>query len=339
MAARDWLNAKDERIDQQARDVAKAAAERDPRQALQTFADALNLGPKSLVFALGLRGTPDQVAVALRRWMDGTTIDRTQAELYALRTARLLHLGGDEIKPTRNLAIVHQACAHAARRRVIIGISSRAGYGKTVGLQTYRRTRGAVYYAHDKASSTKDALVNITRASGLNGPTYAGIGTLRQRLVKHLRTIGSPLIVIDEADTIQFRTLEVLRGIVDELGSGLVMAGIEGYLEELLTEKKYGRRPEQLLSRVAAVVPLVAPSHEEIQLIAGDYGVKGAREIDFIRRRAIVTGGYRRARMILEDAREIADDLGVKKINLAVLNEAAQYLPGKNLVKGETDDA
>jgi len=333
MEARDRTQ---EQMAQTARTVAQDAAERDPRRALQTFADALNLGPEALVFALGLRGSASNVAACLRRWMDGRSGDRGQCDLYASRATRLLRLGGDEIKPTHNLAVVHKACEHAARRRVIVGISSRAGYGKTVGLETYRRTRGAVYYAHDKASSTKDAVIQISRAAGMGRTASVALGTLRQRLVSHLRGLGSPLIVIDEADTIQFRTLEVLRGIVDELRCGLVMAGIEGYLEDLLTEKKYGRRPEQLLSRVVAVVPLDDPSHEEIRLIAADYRVTGTREIEFIRERAIITGGYRRARMILEDAREIADDLGVKKITMAVLDEAAKYLPGKNLVKGGT---
>jgi len=324
-------------LNKKARSIAKATADRDPRRALQKFADALNLDASAVAFALGLRGSPNNMAVELRRWLDGNSISPEKAESYALRAQRLLQLGESVIKPTRNLAIVHEACEHAARRNVIVGISSRAGYGKTVGLETYRRIRGAVYYAHDKASSTKDAMIQISLASGLGRNMQVSIGKLRRALVNHLREIGRPLLIIDEADTIQFRTLEVLRGICDELRCGMAMAGVEGYMERLLTEKQYGRRPEQLLSRVVAIVKLLDPDDEEIQMIADDYGVRGAREIDFIRQWALVTGGYRRARMLLEDSQEIAADIGAKKINLAVLKRAAQYLPGQHLVENEGD--
>lgn len=312
----------------EAKAIAREVYLRDRRAALQHFMRVTNLTPEDMATALHLPGGGNR-GTFITRYLNGGEGYKGLDEAVG----EFLKICNTEVKPFANLGIVANVCDHARRRGVINGIPSRSGYGKTIGLLAYARARGAIYYSHDKVSSRRDALIELARQAGLRQVMQARAGNIRRRLAARLKELGSPLLLIDEADTCPFGFLETVRGIHDEVGCGMVLAGMEKWLEELLLKDSRGRRPEQLVGRVAAITPLHPPSPDEIAMIAADYGVSGARAIDLLHRSAIVLGGFRRVKMILDDAEDIRVDIGANSITLSILEQAVQYLPGGR--KGE----
>lgn len=298
------------------------ALKRDTRRALAAFMEATNLTAEDMAIALHLAGGGNRSSFITRYLAGGKGqegLDEAVREFLKIADA--------EVKPFDNLNIVFNVCDHAVRRRVINGIPSRSGYGKTVGLRAFARTKGAIYYSHDKVSSKRDSLIELARQAGLARVSQARSGSIRRRLVAKLKELGSPLIIIDEADTCHFSFLELVRGIHDEVRCGVVLSGMEKWLQELLLTDTRGRRPEQLVGRVAALGKLNPPSPDEIAMMCADFGVTGARSIDLIHKKSVVLGGFRRARMILEDARDIAEKMGAKNITHSLIEEAVEYLP------------
>ncbi|EBU2258142.1 AAA family ATPase [Salmonella enterica] len=142
------------------------------------------------------------------------------------------------------LAYAHQECE-------ICVLYGAAGLGKTITLKEYARRDDAVIFIEADPGYTARTLLEEL-CGRLRLSKNGNIHTLIDLCVEKLKGTGR-LLIIDEAELLPYRALEVIRRLHDKAGIGVVMAG----MPRLITNLK-GRRGEfaQLYSRVALALDM-----------------------------------------------------------------------------------
>lgn len=142
------------------------------------------------------------------------------------------------------LAYAHQECE-------ICVLYGAAGLGKTITLKEYaRRDDAAIFIEADPGYTARTLLEELCGRLRLS--KNGNIHTLIDLCVEKLKGTGR-LLIIDEAELLPYRALEVIRRLHDKAGIGVVMAG----MPRLITNLK-GKRGEfaQLYSRVALALDM-----------------------------------------------------------------------------------
>jgi DNA transposition AAA+ family ATPase len=152
-----------------------------------------------------------------------------------------------------------------------------AGLGKTVSLHAYADANPNCWIvtmspAHGGVSS---ALEEIAETIGLRGiPGRAA--RLQRELINRFRNTGG-LLVIDEAQHLNMRSLEAIRAIHDATGIGLVLCGNEAVFGKLTGGSREAVFA-QLFSRLGKRLRLTRPSVGDVEALADYFGVKGSNE-------------------------------------------------------------
>ena len=121
----------------------------------------------------------------------------------------------------------------------------RAGLGKTVAVKEYvKNYMDSILIESDSGYTAKSLLLEIHRRVGLSGK--GTVYDLMNEAVHKLQNSGR-LLIIDEAENLPYRALEIARRIHDKTGIGLLLVG-----KDVLFENLCGRNNEydQLYSRV-----------------------------------------------------------------------------------------
>jgi DNA transposition AAA+ family ATPase len=138
-----------------------------------------------------------------------------------------------------------------------------AGLGKTKALREYASQHpDVIFIESDPCYTSRVILDEICQRLGIN--TSGNMHELTSAIVNKLRDSGR-LLIIDEAELLPYRALEILRRIHDKTGIGMVLAG----MPRLIINLK-GKRGEfkQLYSRVGFAMNLgtVLPRTDIIEL-------------------------------------------------------------------------
>ena len=126
-----------------------------------------------------------------------------------------------------------------------------AGLGKTVALKQYAKEHAdAVLIEVDPGYTAKVLLEDLCGKLSVN--VRGNLHELLEAVINKLQDSGR-LIIIDEAELLPYRALEVLRRIHDKTGIGIVLAGMPRLIANLR-----GKRGEfvQLYSRIAFALNL-----------------------------------------------------------------------------------
>ena len=126
-----------------------------------------------------------------------------------------------------------------------------AGLGKTVALKQYAKEHtDAVLIEVDPGYTAKVLLEDLCGKLSVN--VRGNLHELLEAIINKLQDSGR-LIIIDEAELLPYRALEVLRRIHDKTGIGIVLAGMPRLIANLR-----GKRGEfvQLYSRIAFALNL-----------------------------------------------------------------------------------
>lgn len=126
-----------------------------------------------------------------------------------------------------------------------------AGLGKTVALKQYEKDHSdAVLIEVDPGYTAKVLLEDLCGKLSVN--VRGNLHELLEAIINKLQSSGR-LIIIDEAELLPYRALEVLRRIHDKTGIGIVLAGMPRLIANLR-----GKRGEfvQLYSRIAFALNL-----------------------------------------------------------------------------------
>ncbi|MEY8263437.1 MAG: AAA family ATPase [Bermanella sp.] len=174
----------------------------------------------------------------------------------------------------------------------IVVIFGASGVGKSEALREYKRNNNNVWYvtASPSRSSLTECLyelameLDMEEAPRRKGPLSR---VIRKRL---MNTEG--LIVIDEADHLDYPTLEELRILQEETGVGMVLAGNN----RVYTQLTGGRRNEdfaRLFSRIAKKRGIHKTKIADVRAIADGWNVFGEKERSLMQQISDSPGGLR----------------------------------------------
>ena len=146
------------------------------------------------------------------------------------------------ISIVKYISEIARLCHTQGKIGVCVG---RAGLGKTVAVKKY--TQGfldSILIESDSGYTAKSLLKEIHRRLGLSGK--GSVYDLMGEVVRKLNQSGR-LLIIDEAENLPYRALEITRRIHDKTGVGVLLIGRGILLENL---KGYNNQYDQLYSRV-----------------------------------------------------------------------------------------
>ena len=120
-----------------------------------------------------------------------------------------------------------------------------AGLGKTVAVKRYTKEfLDSILIESDSGYTAKSLLKEIHRRLGLSGK--GSVYDLMDETIRKLNQSGR-LLIIDEAENLPYRALEITRRIHDKTGIGVLLIGRNILLENL---RGYNNQYDQLYSRV-----------------------------------------------------------------------------------------
>ena len=186
-----------------------------------------------------------------------------------------------------------------------------SGCGKTCALAMYRQRRpGTVAVAAGPRWRTADHVIQ--------GIAHR-LGTYGEEGILHSLKWSRALVVIDEAQLLQFSALEQARWLHDAAGTGVVLCGTPDLLRTIKQ-----RHFEQLQRRsIYRAVGFDIPADDADQVARMICPGLGEEALGFLRREANATGKLGRVQKLLETAAVVA---GGNLIGLAALKEAAGWL-------------
>ena len=221
---------------------------------------------------------------------------------------------------TKGASRIFQLIAMAHSDEEVAILYGDAGLGKTKAVKEYTENhKGTILIETDPSYSPRVLLTAIARELGLT-PRRA-INDLMEALVSGLKDSGR-LLIIDEAELLSYRSLELIRRLHDKAGIPVVLCGMPRLLQNLRGTKGEYR---QLYSRIAYQLSLGEKAHEEdIHTLAkGALGELGESELS-----AILKASQRNIRHAIKLFRAVER---VARLNNAPISEklikrAAEFL-------------
>lgn len=128
--------------------------------------------------------------------------------------------------------LVQTACTMARRNRNFSVFSAYVGTGKTFALKYYAKQNANTFMIEADPTMTPQTIVKEL-AKAIVGPDVAGTNyVVFQAIVSELSNTDS-LLIIDEAETLTPKQLEIVRRLRDKSNIGVVLSGTE-YLNGLI---------------------------------------------------------------------------------------------------------
>lgn len=174
----------------------------------------------------------------------------------------------------------------------IVVIFGASGVGKSEAIREYKRNHNNVWMitASPSRSSLTECLYELAMELGMDdAPRRKGP---LSRVIRN-RLVGSEgLVVIDEADHLDYPTLEELRILQEETGIGMVLVGNN----KVYTQLTGGRRNEdfaRLFSRIAKKRGIHKTKVADVRAIADAWNVNGDAECSLMVQISERPGGLR----------------------------------------------
>lgn len=149
-------------------------------------------------------------------------------------------------------------------------IYGNAGIGKTEAVKEYaRRNTDVILVEADLGYTAKVLFQELSKKLGMDG--RGSIHDLFDDVVMKLKDSGR-LIIVDEAEHLPYRALELLRRVYDKAGVGILLVGMPRLIANLRGKKgEYA----QLYSRVGVAVKLEELKATDVEAIVGSV-IKGS---------------------------------------------------------------
>ena len=139
-----------------------------------------------------------------------------------------------------------------------------AGTGKTESVKEYAaRNTGVILVEADLGYTAKDVFKELHKKCGFDGT--GSINKMKEDLIEKLKDSGR-LIIVDEAEHLPVRALDLLRRLNDKAEVGILFCGLKAFLENLRakqTDYAY------LYTRIAMKTVLGHLHESEIETLVG----------------------------------------------------------------------
>lgn len=199
-----------------------------------------------------------------------------------------------------------------------------AGVGKSTALKFFAEENpGTVYCAMNPAeASMRHALVRIAKA--IDPATSHNMSVARAYgkicdLIEWGKEWGkAEMLLIDEAQLLNDKTLDTLRCIHDQTEVPIVFAGNRNLRERISADSDAAFA--QFASRVADRVDIAATTENDVEALAAHYGIADAKALEWLRERCARTYGLRTMAQLLPVARDFA---GNGRIAISHIKKAA----------------
>ncbi|EKO3626449.1 AAA family ATPase [Vibrio metschnikovii] len=193
---------------------------------------------------------------------------------------------------TETAKLITSDLTYAQVTESIVVIFGASGVGKSETLREYKRRNNNVWMitASPSRSSLTECLYEIALELGLDdAPRRKGplSRVIRQRLDK-----SEGLVIIDEADHLDYPTLEELRILQEETGIGMAFVGNN----KVYTQLTGGRRNEdfaRLFSRIAKKRGLHKTRQADVRSIANAWQIMTEKEMGLMLQISERPGGLR----------------------------------------------
>lgn len=167
----------------------------------------------------------------------------------------------NEIVETKAVKKVVQACRISHIESTLIVITGDAGVGKTKGVAKYvAENTGVVHVQIIPYYSAKNVINKIASEVGVDNT--GSVIVVFERVLNKLKGSGK-LLLIDEAELLPYRALELIRRIYDLAEIGVVLVGMPKLIANL---KGYKSEYKQLYSRVSMHVQISDLQHDDPKL-------------------------------------------------------------------------
>ncbi|KAB2908956.1 MAG: AAA family ATPase [Ignavibacteriales bacterium] len=141
-------------------------------------------------------------------------------------------------------------------------VTGRAGVGKTEALKRYAKENPDVIYLEvDTAFSPRELMKAILKTLG--GDFKGSINELKIAVINRLKDSGR-MIIVDQAEYLNERALDLLRTVHDQANVGILLAGMHRLYQNLYGTKGVN---EQILTRVGAYANLEALPEADVDKI------------------------------------------------------------------------
>ena len=255
-----------------------------------------------------------KLEASLVAWLrrNGYAVDETPGEVYV---------------ETRASQTAVRACTVAHEEGALAAIVGPPGTGKTMGLRAFERharAEGIRYVLVTATTVSRSAVAIVRKISKALGVSCDSSAALLVDAIIEKLARDTAVVIVDEAQHLEVKALEVLRSIHDETRTGLVLCGSEE-LEDTLQVRGDGRRLAQLRDRIAqfertrAMQPIEVAKFVE-RIVGAEVDDDALAEIHKISRKV-----PRRLARLLAHCRRLSAESG-KLITVALVREAARKL-------------
>lgn len=224
--------------------------------------------------------------------------------------------------PTRTVKQIWDALQYAQLAQCITVIYGNSGVGKTRALQQFAAERPNVWLitVSPSRSSLSECLYELALELGI-GDAPRRSGQLGRAIRRKLRGTNG-VVLIDEADHLDYSVLEELRILQEETGVGLALVGNHQVYGKLTGGSSRNMDFARLFSRIAKKVSILKTKKADVEAIADAWGLSGKAERELIHALADKPGALRTISHTLRLAAMFAhgsnENLSEKHIRAAV---------------------
>lgn len=255
-------------VDNTTRDdiLARVRAEIERRGITQSqAAREIGVSPTTLTQLLGgtYAADPTRQLERLSRWLGLQEESRAQPKMPA----------APQWVTTPTAERVIAALGYAQMAGDVAVIYGGAGLGKTTAAREYARRYPNVWLAtmSPATAGVTTALEEVCLALGFRDLPQ-GAARMQRAIVERVRGTGG-LLVVDEAQHLGVAALDALRAIHDAAGVGLALIGNE-LVYARMTGGTRAAYLDRLFSRIGKRVRLARATREDVERIAGVFGVR-----------------------------------------------------------------
>ena len=218
----------------------------------------------------------------------------------------------------KNTKYVNHIITKAIEQIRLSVITGKAGYGKTTAIKRFISNRpNKIYIKANNLFTTKDFLSILCNELNIKIETRGR--EMYESIILNLSRTNK-FIVIDEAEWLKDKTLDMVRNIWEESKTPVILSGTL-----ILKQNLKGTRGEldYVDSRIRGRYTLDSLSDEDILKICHHYNVSndGIEKV-----KTLANGSFRLTSFLLDEAKDLALGFGVENITGDVIKEASKMI-------------